>query len=289
MDIGGMAGPQPEVIKLRYAGRCRCGESVAAGERAGYVRSQRRVVCLHCLADRQAGRMDLGAIAAEVVVPPAPGVAGGAARREYERLVAAREAQLATRSRLVRWWASLGTEPQSTRAWALGALGEERVAECLRGVSDRGVLALHDRRVPGRRSNIDHIAVGPSGVFVIDAKRYENAEVRMRRVGGLFTPRRDELLVRGRVRTALVEGLARQVDAVRTVVDAGAFGSVPVTPVLCFVDGRFPLFTKQFRVDETVVVGPRGLADLVTTPGPLGEEQRLALYCLLGERLRSMT
>jgi len=220
---------------------------------------------------------------------PKPGVAGGAARREHERRVAARQAELATRSRLVRWWASLGTEPQSTRAWALGALGEERVAECLHGVSDHGVLALHDRRVPGRRSNIDHIAVGPAGVFVIDAKRYENAEVRMRRVGGLFTPRRDELLVRGRVRSALVEGLARQVDAVRTVVDAGAFGSVPVTPVLCFVDGRFPLFTKRFRVGETVVVGPRGLADLVTTPGPLGEEQRLAIYCLLGERLRSMT
>jgi len=111
----------------------------------------------------------------------------------------------------------------------------------------------------------------------------------MRRVGGLFTPRRDELLVRGRVRSALVEGLARQVDAVRTVLDAGTFESVPVTPVLCFVDGRFPLFTKQFRVGETVVVGPRGLADLVTTPGPLGEEQRFAVYCLLGERLRSMT
>lgn len=284
-----MAGPQPEVIRLRYAGRCRCGEAVAAGERAGYIRSERRVVCLHCLADRQAGRADLSATAAEVVVPPLPGVAGGAARREYERRVAAREAQLATRGRLVRWWASLGTEPQSTRAWALGALGEERVAECLRGVSDRGVLALHDRRAPGRRSNIDHIAVGPAGVFVIDTKRYENAEVRMRRVGGLFTPRRDELLVRGRVRTALVEGLARQVDAVRTVLDASTLESVQVMPVLCFVDGRLPLFTRQFRVGETAVVGPRGLADLVTGPGPLDEEQRLAVYRLIGERLRSMT
>lgn len=284
-----MAGPQPEVIRLRYAGRCSCGESVAAGERAGYVRSERRVVCLHCLADRQAGRVDLGALAAEVVVPPAPGVAGGAARRRHGRLVAAREARLAKRSRLVRWWASLGPEPQSTRAWALGALGEERVAACLHGVADRGVLALHDRRVPGRRSNIDHIAVGPAGVFVIDAKRYENAEVRVRRVGGLFTPRRDELLVRGRLRTALVEGLVRQVDAVRTVLDSGTLGSVPVTPVLCFVDGRFPLFTKQFRVGETAVVGPRGLADLVTAPGALDEEQRLAVYCLLAERLRSMT
>lgn len=32
--------------------------------------------------------------------------------------------------------------------------------------------ALHDRRVPGTRANIDHIAVSSSGGSVIDAKKY---------------------------------------------------------------------------------------------------------------------
>ena len=31
---------------------------------------------------------------------------------------------------------------------------------------------LHDRRIPGTRANIDHIAVASSAVWVIDAKRY---------------------------------------------------------------------------------------------------------------------
>jgi len=33
--------------------------------------------------------------------------------------------------------------------------------------------ALHDRRVPGTKANIDHVAVGAGAVWVIDAKRYQ--------------------------------------------------------------------------------------------------------------------
>jgi hypothetical protein len=48
------------------------------------------------------------------------------------------------------------------------------------------VTVLNDRRVPGSRGNIDHVVVGAAGVYVIDAKRYQNAVVRIRRSGGLF-------------------------------------------------------------------------------------------------------
>lgn len=289
MDSGGPAAALPPVIRLRYAGRCRCGEDVASGERAGYVREEGRVVCLRCLADLQAGRADLGALAAEVAVPPLPGVAGGAARREYDRRVAVRAERLAQRGRIVRLSAAIFGEPQSTRAWEVGAVGEERVAARLHAAADRGVLALHDRRIPGSRANIDHIAVGPAGVYVIDAKRYENAQIRVRRVGGLFSPRRDELLVRGRVRNNLVAGVEKQVAVVRAALDAAGLGDVPVTGVLCFVDGLFPLFVKRFVVGATSVVPPRGLVDLVATRGPITDEERYSLYCLLGEWLPGMT
>src|SRR3954470_19447161 len=234
-----MDGDQPadapsRVIRLRYDGRCRCGVYVARGERAGYVRAERRLVCLHCLAGQQARGVDLGALAAEVTAPPLPGVAGGAARREYDRRVAVRAERLAQRGRIVRLSAAVVGEPQSTRAWAVGAVGEVRVASRLQSAADRGVLALHDRRVPGRRANIDHIAIGPAGVYVIDAKRYENAQIRVRRVGGLFTRRRDELLVRGRVRNNLVDGMDQQVAAVRAALEVEGRGDVPVLAVLCF-------------------------------------------------------
>jgi hypothetical protein len=31
---------------------------------------------------------------------------------------------------------------------------------------------LHDLAVPGSRANLDHLAIGPGGVFVIDSKQY---------------------------------------------------------------------------------------------------------------------
>jgi hypothetical protein len=33
-------------------------------------------------------------------------------------------------------------------------------------------VVLHDLAVPGSRANIDHLVVGPGGVFVIDSKHY---------------------------------------------------------------------------------------------------------------------
>jgi nuclease-like protein len=33
-------------------------------------------------------------------------------------------------------------------------------------------VVLHDLAVPGSRANIDHLVIGPGGVFVIDSKQY---------------------------------------------------------------------------------------------------------------------
>lgn len=189
----------------------------------------------------------------------------------------------------MRFVAKLNGEPRSTRAWELGAVGEERVAARLQVAADAGVLALHDRRIPGRRANIDHIGIGPAGVYVIDAKRYKDAEISVRRRGGLFSPRREELLVRGRVKTQLVTGLEPQVAAVRAALESGGLTDVPVTSVLCFIDGLFPIIGKRLRVASTLIVGPKGLTRLVGAPGPLDDQQRYAVYCMLGQRLASMT
>ena len=40
-------------------------------------------------------------------------------------------------------------DPQHTRAWGNGAVGERAVARRLDALADRGVITLHDRRVPG--------------------------------------------------------------------------------------------------------------------------------------------
>jgi hypothetical protein len=54
-----------------------------------------------------------------------------------------------------------------------GATGERAVAAILDQLRTEGWGVIHDVRWPGRqRANLDHIAVGPPGVFVIDAKNW---------------------------------------------------------------------------------------------------------------------
>jgi hypothetical protein len=57
-------------------------------------------------------------------------------------------------------------------AWRRGAAGERRTARLLHPLGRRGWVVLHDLAVPGSRVNIDHLLIGPGGVFVIDSKQY---------------------------------------------------------------------------------------------------------------------
>jgi hypothetical protein len=57
-------------------------------------------------------------------------------------------------------------------AWRRGAAGERRTARLLAGLERHRWVVLHDLAVPGSRANIDHLVIGPGGVFVIDSKQY---------------------------------------------------------------------------------------------------------------------
>ena len=57
-------------------------------------------------------------------------------------------------------------------AWRRGATGERRTARLLGPLERQGWAILHDLAVPGSRANIDHLAIGPGGVFVIDSRQY---------------------------------------------------------------------------------------------------------------------
>jgi hypothetical protein len=57
-------------------------------------------------------------------------------------------------------------------AWRQGAAGEQRTARLLAGLERQGWVVLHDLAIPGSRANLDHLVIGPGGVFVIDSKHY---------------------------------------------------------------------------------------------------------------------
>ncbi|HZA80106.1 MAG TPA: nuclease-related domain-containing protein, partial [Actinomycetes bacterium] len=58
------------------------------------------------------------------------------------------------------------------RAWQRGARGERRTARLLERLGRDGYVVFHDLAMPGSPANIDHLVVGPSGVFVVDSKQW---------------------------------------------------------------------------------------------------------------------
>jgi hypothetical protein len=124
-------------------------------------------------------------------------------------------------------------------------------------------FVLHDRAVPGSRSNIDHIAVVPSGVWVIDTKCYRGL-VERRRLGGWFT-RQPALFVNSRNRTTLIPPIIRQRDLVKRV----AGPDVPTHGALCFVDATWGFPSRPFTIDGVRITWERRLAGALRRSGPL--------------------
>jgi hypothetical protein len=208
---------------------------------------------------------------------PSSGGAGASAKDEHDRRKAAREAAVRERHpRIGGLLLALREPPVHERRWAHGAEGERRVAEALERRCRSEVVVLHDRRVPGSRANIDHIAVAPSGVWVIDTKRYKGRiEVRKPLLG------KPGLRIGGRDRTNLFDGLAKQVAVVEPVVQEVS-DVVSVHSALCFVDGELPLFGTR-RIHGVPLVGPKGLAKRLNADGPVGIDATVAVARALAE------
>jgi hypothetical protein len=125
------------------------------------------------------------------------------------------------------------------------------VGGLLDGLRPRGILTLHDRKIPGSSANIDHIVVAPSGVWVIDAKNYTG---RVERRGWFNGDVR--LYVDGKNRTKLAAAMERQVEVVR---HALGTHDIQIRAVLCFTGGEWSLFAKPFVVDDAWVMWPKRL------------------------------
>jgi hypothetical protein len=61
---------------------------------------------------------------------------------------------------------------EQARSWQRGAHGERRTARLLDRLTRYGFVAFHDLAVPDSDANVDHLVIGPSGVFVIDSKQW---------------------------------------------------------------------------------------------------------------------
>lgn len=284
-----------KLMNIGRVDRCAaCGADLPAGTSAYWLRASRVVVCTTCYAS--SGTSAAAAPTSATDATEARDVAGGSAQREYD-MRSARE--LARKQQRVAddadWRRTLkerrpvlgrlvtavtpkpqgGPESPSTTAWKTGAEGERRVAEVLADVA--GIEVLHDRLVPGRRAaNIDHVVVGPSGVFVVDAKKYAG-RIEVRDVGGIF--RTDlRLHVNGRDRTKLVDAVLGQVIRIALGNDVAA---VPVRGVLCFIGCDWGLRRRTKHLRGVTALWPAALPRHVTAEGPLAGQ-----VSVIAERLR---
>lgn len=199
-----------------------------------------------------------------------PGAAGASALREYERRRSRREERIRAKHPVIgEALLFLQGAPQHEVAFRKGASGERAVASYLeKRLADTPVVLMHDRRMPRGRGNIDHLAIAPSGVYIIDAK---NLEGKVRVVAPLLGPKK--LIAKGRDRTKLIDGLDRQVAAIDDALAGHAVsgvGTVPVHGVLCFIRAELPLFGTQ-RIRGHQLLGRRGTVKRLIAHGPLDE------------------
>ena len=118
---------------------------------------------------------------------------------------------------------------RAARAWQKGAIGEESVAAQVWQLSRPGRWRfVHSVPVGDRGSDIDHVLVGPPGVFTINSKAHREATVW---VGG------DTVMVNGR-KHPYVRNSRHEAARASRLLTAALGWAVPVRGVIVFVDPR---------------------------------------------------
>jgi hypothetical protein len=159
------------------------------------------------------------------------------------------------------WLLRFRVSPE-TSAWRRGAAGERRTARLLRHLEQRGWVVLHDLAVPGSPANIDHIAIGPGGVVVIDSKQYR---------GRLQLDPNGLLWHGGHLLTMTLRAArweADQADEVLGVAD------VQVSAIVAVHGASVPW--GRLEVDGVTVAAARRVPDLLRALPPLLGPERVA-------------
>ena len=251
------------LLTLRYPGSCcLCGRDLQAGTQAWWDTATRTATCVPCDLEHPVDPF-------VAVDPEMQGTAGGSAQAEHDRRAA-----------------NPDHDRRSTEAWKKGAEGERHLSEVLHKEAAKGRLTvLDDRLVPGSKANIDHIAIAPSGIYVVDAKNYTGAVGR--RTEGFGRGRTERLIVNGRDRTNLATGMDRQTDAVReALIHLGPTTDVSVIPVLCFVGkDNWGLIDPTFTIGNVCVLWPRALRKRIRREGPLNGSTRDKVARLISTQL----
>ncbi len=173
-----------------------------------------------------------------------------------------------------------------SRPWVRRAEGDRRsrLRATLEVVGDQGVVVLNDRRVPDTPVTIPLIAVGPAGVFVIDAQHHKGL-VHTKRPGAFGQLDPPELHVGRRNCTPSLDQLGRLVEMVRASLDGVRWGSeVPVTAMLCLTRAEWGLASSAL-VRDVWVGWPQLMAGALVSPRRMDSPRVREVAGTIGARL----
>jgi len=157
--------------------------------------------------------------------------------------------------------------------WTKGAAGEYLMDLSLHSHVNEGAVILTDRQVPGTKSNIDHIVVAPSGVWIVDSKVWKG-RIEYKSVTMMSTAKR--LFVDGKDRTSAVEAIFNLVIPVAQLLGDK---SVPIKPALVFIEGDWSdtsaariLANRPYQHLSVWISWPRAIWKKINEPGPLDKD-----------------
>lgn len=228
---------------LRYTGRCRlCGTTLPAGTDAIYERGRRTVRCAECAPATKSP--PAGVHPVDKPKPP---------QLEDADLLRLRAPASSVIAELLRVQATapvrtgsqrfFGHSPLSveSRPWYLGALGELEVGRLL-DLLGPGWFTIHAVPVGTAGSDVDHIVIGPGGVFTINSKFHEG--------GNVWVASR-RLLVNGQ-RTDHLRNAEFEARRVARLLTQAVGKPADVTPVIAIVAAR--RLTIRERPERVVVL-----------------------------------
>lgn len=163
--------------------------------------------------------------------------------------------------------------PSHIENWKVGAEGERKTARQLASLEGNGWTVVHD--LEGRFGNVDHLAVGPGGAYILDSKVWN----------GQITLERGRIAVRGpggntwspdKPARALRRACARNHDALKELTGVSQW----VTPVMVLW-GEFPVghatvdgveyvrgdLVREWLLSQPQRLGAQSIARLVSVVG----------------------
>ena len=244
---------------LRYGGTCdACGEHMDVKAVGWHNPAMRKVRCIKCGSPETPTDAKSPGPSKQARVDP---IGGSSALREAQKR----------------------RDPR----WSKGATGEYLMGVSLEHRLTGGARVLTDRQVPGTKSNIDHLVIASSGVWIIDSKKWKG---KIEYKADSLTSIDARLFVGGKDRTSKVESIYGLVIPVAQVIEDR---TVPIHPALVFIEGdwtaaslpRF-LVGKPYVHEGVYISPPKVLIKLINEPGSLDGESINILADRLDDALR---